>query len=58
LLVYQTKRRGDKAMKYEVQYNPARKVWMIWKVCGYNAEVVKTFKTETSARKWVEKQGA
>ena len=40
-------------MKYEVQYNPARKVWMVWKVYpNGNASVVKTFKTETGARKW------
>ena len=44
-------------MKYQITYNGARKVWMVWCVIGQNAEVVKTFKSEVSAQRWIEKQG-
>ena len=45
-------------MKYQITYNSAHKVWAVWRVIGQNAEVVKTFKTEASAQRWIEKQGA
>jgi len=44
-------------MKYEMQYNPARKVWVIWKINAYGAEVVKTFKTKTAAKKYIAGRG-
>lgn len=44
-------------MKYEVVFNKARNLWMVWRIArNGNAEVVKTFKTETSARKWADRQ--
>lgn len=44
-------------MKYDVQYNPSRKVWMVWRIyANGSAEVVKTFKTETGARNWTKRQ--
>lgn len=46
-------------MKYDVTYNRARNLWMVWRVWNNgNAEVVKTFKTETGARKWIAAKGA
>jgi len=38
---------------YTISFNPARKIWMVWKIIGNTSEVVKTFKTETAARKYV-----
>lgn len=42
-------------MKYEMNYNPARKIWVIWEICGCNAQVVKTFKTQAGATSWLAK---
>lgn len=39
---------------YTVSFNPARKIWMVWKTVGNTCEVVKTFKTEAAARKYVQ----
>lgn len=44
-------------MKYEVQYNPARKIWVVWKIYTNGAEIVKTFKTENAARKYIAGRG-
>lgn len=44
-------------MKYQMNYNPCRKIWTVWCITDNNAEIVKTFKTETAAKKWIEKQG-
>lgn len=44
-------------MKYDIIYNRARNVWTVWRVTGYNAEAVKSFKTEQAARRWIERQG-
>lgn len=44
-------------MKYDIIFNPARKIWMVWKSSPFGGEVVKTFKTEAAARRWVERQG-
>ena len=44
-------------MKYEIIFNRARKVWTVWKVIGYNAETVKSFKTEQAAKNWIARQG-
>ena len=44
-------------MKYEITFNRARKVWMVWRVSANgSAEVVKSFKTQSGAEKWVAKQ--
>ena len=40
-------------MKYELQYNPARKVWVVWRIAGSTAEIIKAFKTETAAKKYI-----
>lgn len=40
---------------YQINYNPARKVWMVWKITGNTAEVVKTFKTEAAAKRFAGK---
>ena len=42
-------------MRYEVQYNPCRKVWQVWQVSAMGAEVVKVFKTEKAAQSWIKK---
>lgn len=44
-------------MKYSINYNRARNIWMVWRLGTYGGEVVKTFKTEQGAIKWVSKQG-
>lgn len=44
-------------MKYQVQYNPVAKLYVVWAVYTYGAEAVKHFKTEAGARRWIEKQG-
>lgn len=45
-------------MKYEYRFNPARKVWMVWRVAlNGSAEVVKQFKSESAAKKYCEKVG-
>ena len=44
-------------MRYEVLYNKVRNVWVVWCIENNgNAQVVKTFKTEASARKWAGRQ--
>lgn len=44
-------------MTYQVQYNRARNVWVVWRISGNgNAEIVKTFKTESAATKWAARQ--
>ena len=44
-------------MRYEVQYNKTHNVWVVWRI-GMNgsAEIVKSCKTEASARKWASRQ--
>ena len=44
-------------MKYQIQFNPARKMWIVWRVSlNGSAEVIKNFKTQSGAEKWVAKQ--
>ena len=44
-------------MKYEIQYHPISKMWNVWRVqSNGNAEIVKRFKNESSARNWVKRQ--
>lgn len=45
-------------MSYQIMYNRVRNVWTVWRVIGQNAEIVKTFKSEASAQRWIAKQGA
>lgn len=40
---------------YDISYNPVRKIWTIWKTCGMNSTMVKTFKTQAGAERWVAK---
>lgn len=44
-------------MKYDINYNPVRKLWTVWRIHKFGAEIVKAFKTEAAARRWVERQG-
>lgn len=44
-------------MRYQKIYNRARNVWMVWRIVGTSSEVVKTFKTEQAADRWIAKQG-
>lgn len=45
-------------MKYEYCFNPVRKVWAVWRISfNGSAEVVKQFKSESSAKKYCEKMG-
>lgn len=41
-------------MKYTYNYNPVRKVWTVWSKCGNTWETIKSFKTETAAKKFCE----
>ena len=50
-----TKRKGVRAMKYQIQYNNCRKEWWIFCVGTHGATLVKTFKTERGAKMWVVK---
>ena len=43
-------------MKYEITYSSPTKTWVVWSVGRYGAVVVKTFKQEAAARKWVARQ--
>lgn len=41
---------------YEVDFNISRGVWQVWKLVGAGAwEVVKSFKTQAAAERWIEK---
>ena len=42
-------------MKYEIIFNRARNLWVVWKIYGNNSEVVKTFRTEEGAKNWIVK---
>lgn len=39
---------------YSITYNRARNIFMVWRTVGNNSEVVKTFKTENAAKKWIQ----
>ena len=40
-------------MKYDVIYNRARNIYMVWR---NGSEVVKTFKTLEAAERWIKRQ--
>jgi len=40
---------------YSYNYNPVRKVWVVWFQNGAVWEVIKTFKTERAAQTFCEK---
>ena len=42
-------------MKYEIIFNRARNLWVVWKIYGNNSEVIKTFRTEEGAKNWIVK---
>ena len=42
---------------YSITYNKARNEWMVWKQKNNDYTVVKRFKTEQAAKRWIEKQG-
>ena len=44
-------------MRYEKQYNRARNEWWVYSVGTAGAVLVKTFKTEAAADRWIKKQG-
>jgi len=44
-------------MKYEVIFNPVRKLYCVWGVGTRGAELVKTFKTESAAKRWIVSKG-
>ena len=44
-------------MKYEVTFNPVRKLYCIWACGAHGAELVKTFKTESAAKRWITSKG-
>jgi hypothetical protein len=58
LLCYTYTIKEDEAMKYEVTYNKVKNVWCVWSVGKYGAEIVKTFKRESAAREWIQRQVA
>lgn len=43
-------------MRYEVQWNRLRGEWLVWKVWTNGAEVVKRFKAEQTAQRWVDQR--
>jgi hypothetical protein len=53
----QKKKRGEKTMKYEITFNPVRKLYCIWACGTHGAELVKTFKTENAAKRWIASKG-
>ena len=40
-------------MKYEILCHPITKVWEVWETRGYTSEIVKRFKTQAAAERWV-----
>lgn len=42
-------------MTYTKQYNKVRNEWWIFKVTATGSELIKVFKTEGSADKWIAK---
>lgn len=44
-------------MKYDILYNPVRKLYCVWATCGNTSQIVKTFKTETAAKRWIASKG-
>lgn len=44
--------KGETTMRYDYTFNPARKVWTVWRWYGNTCETVKTFKTEAAAAKY------
>ena len=44
-------------MRYEITFNPVRKLFCIWACGNQGAELVKTFKTENAARRWINGRG-
>lgn len=43
-------------MKYDIIFNRTRNLFMVWRTIGNNSEVVKTFKTQAAAEKWIARQ--
>lgn len=41
---------------YSISFNPVRSLWLVWKTIGNTSTVVKSFKTEGAAKRWVEKR--
>ena len=47
----------DKIMAtYEIYFNPVLKLYQIWRLDKFGGEVVKVFKAETAAKKWITKK--
>lgn len=44
-------------MKHEITFNPVRKLYCIWACDAHGAELVKTFKTESAAKRWIASKG-